>query len=364
MKKVCTIGSATRDIFMLCEGADTMSIHTDHSDVSYMLLPQGAKIDVPQVHFSTGGGATNVAVGLKRLGLDVEAFFRTGNDAHGLAIKEYLHKEHIGTQYCTVDKKHETALSVIIPSVEHDHVALCYRAANRTHKKEDFPFELLQELDLIYFGPLGGQSTELFSAIAPRAQEAQVTVSCNPSRSQLTHKTDDLVNALKFCDILFVNAVESGYLMQTLLKQQEAPMLSFSRSTHPALLENYMSFPDANLNFSVRTMAPYLLESGPKTIIITNGSEGVYLVTPRQIYFHQSIPTTFQFSLGAGDAFNSGFLGAYMQGLSIEYALMYGIANASSVIQYPDAKQGLLDLDTLQKRIANSNMQLLKTYAL
>lgn len=363
MKKVCTIGSATRDIFMLCEGAETMLLHTDHSDASYMLLPQGAKIDVPQVHFSTGGGATNVAVGLKRLGLEVEAFFRTGNDAHGHDIKESLGKEHIGTRYCTTDEMHETALSVIIPSAEHNHVALCYRAANRTHKKEDFPLELLHELDLIYFGPLGGQSQELFSSLAPLARTLQVTVSCNPSMSQLTHKTDEFIDALKFCDILFVNTIESGYLMQALLRQKETPQLSFSPSAHPALLENYMSFTGTHLTFSVQTMAHYLLESGPKTIIITNGSEGVYLVTAHEIYFHPSIPTTSQFGLGAGDAFNSGFLGAYVQGLSIQDALRYGITNASSVIQYPDAKQGLLDQSTLQKRIAHSNKQLLKTYA-
>ncbi len=349
---------------MLYEGADTLFMRTKHSECSYILLPQGAKIDIPLAHYALGGGATNVGVGLKKLGFEVEAFFRTGNDATGCSIKEKLAHDGISTTYCTTDNEHGTAISVIIPSQEHDHVALCYRAANRNQKKEDFPLALLEEIDLLYLGPLGGQSQELLPYLAPRAHAAGVTVALNPSMIQLTHDTLELTESLRYCDILVVNTAESGYLMQALLQQKKQPVFYYRQLDQPALLQDYLSFNNTDTSFSLRAIAKLILKSGPQTIVITNGAEGVYVVTAETIYFHPSIPTSPVYSLGAGDAFNSGFLGALSLGVPLEKALIYGILNASSVIQHPDAKQGLLSLEILEQKAENMGTKLVQTYAL
>ncbi len=351
-------------MFILYEGADTLHLHQKHSDSSYLLLPQGAKIDVPHVHYALGGGATNVAVGLKKLGFGVEAFFKTGDDVAGCTIREELTQQKISTHYCPVDKEYGTALSIIIPSREHDHVALCYRAANRHQRKEDFPLKLLKDLDLLYMGPLGGHSQELLPYLAPKAQAAGTTVALNPSMAQLTQETDQLTEALKHTDILLVNRLESGYLMQALLQERKMPLFCCVTSDEPTLLNQYLSFNTTKLIFSLRDIAPQLLESGPKTIVITNGAEGVYVIHGQKIYFHPSIPTNPVYSLGAGDAFSSGFIGALTLGLPIEHALVCGIINASSVIQHPDAKEGLLSLDVLEKKAKNLPKGLLRTFDL
>lgn len=365
MKKVCTIGSATQDIFMLYEGAPTELLRTKSSECSYMLFPQGAKIDIPEVRYALGGGGTNVAVGLKKLVFDVETFFKTGNDLTGCSIKETLSHAQIGTSYCTTDTENGTALSVIIPSQEHDHVALCYRAANRNMKKEDFPLSLLEKLDLLYVAPLGGQSQELLPYLAPYAYAQGVTLAVNPSIGQLTCNAHKFIDSLPYCTMLVVNAVESGYLLQALLQQKNPPLFCYEKSDHPALVQNYISFADSNQSYSLKHIVELIRKRSQLTLAVTNGSEGVYVVSSDdRLYFHPSISTDHIYSLGAGDAFNSGFIGGLTHESSLEKSLLYGILNASSVIMYPDAQQGLLSLEILEQKAPAMGTKLLKTYTL
>ena len=74
MYDVIVIGSATIDMFI---------------DTSYKLfskkenainLPLGSKILVDDIKFYTGGGSTNVAVALSRLGLKVACIAKIGTD--------------------------------------------------------------------------------------------------------------------------------------------------------------------------------------------------------------------------------------------------------------------------------------------
>ena len=41
---------------------------------------------------------------------------------------------------------------------------------------------------------------------------------------------------------------------------------------------------------------------GPKTVVITNGSNGVYVATEKEIIFHPSIKTKVVDTVGAGDS--------------------------------------------------------------
>ena len=360
MKKACTIGSATHDLFLIYEGTDVLRLHKKESSHSYMLLKKGAKIDIPRIHTATGGGATNVAVGLSRLGIQVEPYFRTGDDAAGKAIRQALYQENISTQYCPVDTREATALSIIIPSFENDHAALCFRGANRNQSKEEFPLSLLKELDLLFVGPLSGSSVDLLSYTIKAAHEAGVLVALNPGTAQLTDSSEELLEVVPYCDTIIVNARESGYLLKALLNEQNYPLFLSTTSNTPHLLEPYVHF--NGTPYTIKDLAQELLSKGVQTVVVTNGAEGVYVVTHEKIYFHPAIPRKKASVLGSGDAFSSGFLGARLLGLSIPFAIRYGVINATSVATAPDAQTGLLTAQALETSAQELSPSLLLEY--
>jgi sugar/nucleoside kinase (ribokinase family) len=57
---------------------------------------------------------------------------------------------------------------------------------------------------------------------------------------------------------------------------------------------------------------------------------------------------------GAGDATTSTFVAALALGLPISEALLWGLVNAMSVVQYIGAQEGLLTRETLLKSLADA----------
>jgi sugar/nucleoside kinase (ribokinase family) len=111
-----------------------------------------------------------------------------------------------------------------------------------------------------------------------------------------------------------------------------------------------------------------ILKRGPKIAVVTNGKEGVYVAHTvahtNELLFHPSLPAEVVNTLGAGDAFGSGFVGALLQDLSVEQALVQGLVQATAVISVLDAQSGLLSADELKRRATEISMDLLQRFML
>jgi ribokinase len=103
---------------------------------------------------------------------------------------------------------------------------------------------------------------------------------------------------------------------------------------------------------------------GPRIVVVTNGSDGVYASDKQSIYFHPSIPIKIVSSIGAGDAFGSCFVARLYNKASIEDALRAGIINSASVIEQLGTQTGLLTADEIDRRCAQLDKALLKKYPL
>ena len=350
MKKIGVVGGATQDIFMLYEGADTLHLHLQKQERSYLIFEQGTKIDIPQLHYATGGGATNAGVSFKRLGLEVELFFKRGTDVAGQFVHNEMLKEEVGIEHAIIDSNASTAISFIVPSLEHNHVALCFRGANTKLSQDEFPLAFLHDVGHLYIGPLSGSSGALLPFLATAAKERGITVAANPSMSQIMHDSALLQSALATIDILIANAYEAAHIVKGVLNKFQAKVEMKKRESNdkPVLLTHFVS-----LNGSELTLFDYcrtLLQQGPSIVVVTNGIEGVYVATKEVLFFHPSIKADVMFALGAGDAFSGAFVGSLALGKTIETAITYGVINAHSVIQQRDAKEGLLTVTELEHR--------------
>ena len=91
---IVTIGAATQDVFIKSKKFE--ELRDPHAPDGFdACVPLGSKIDVDDLFFSTGGGATNSAVTFARLGFKTACLSRLGQDMTGSTILAELKKEKI-----------------------------------------------------------------------------------------------------------------------------------------------------------------------------------------------------------------------------------------------------------------------------
>lgn len=363
MKKIFIIGGATQDIFIYYEGAESMHLHNVNSKKSYLLFQEGIKLDVKKIHYSTGGGATNTATGIGRLGLLTSAYFKISDDVAGKFILEELKKLKIDLSNVSIDNSLPTAISFILPSLENNYTALCFRGINSALKIDQEELDILKNYDYLYITSLSGQAASILPELAQKAKENNVLVITNPGTHQFLKYFNQTTQALKFVDILIFNAYEAKNFLQTYLhinKINTEPICCKEKNV-PTLIDLF--FIHNNTKLTLYNLFNEIFKIGPKIIIVTDGSRGVYVGTPEYILFHEAIkPEKIISTLGAGDAFGSAFIATLAQNKPLEEALVKGIINSTSVIEHIDAKTGQLDSEDLEKRFKKIGLRQLKKY--
>lgn len=369
MKKVLTIGGTTEDIFLLYKNIEMLNLATEFEKRSFIILEEGRKIEINNLEYYTGGGATNSAISFKRLDFDVAPFFKVGTDREADFILEQLASLHLKLDYVIQDPHTSTAISFIIPTARGDRTVLVFRGANRFLKEEELPGTALDEANLVYITSLTGKSSQLLPLITKRAKQHNCFVAVNPGTSQLRAGADMVREALPNIDIFILNSYEARYCMASLVKTDRALQRSLlemeqfkANNELPELLRSTLVH--QGICFSLRHYFKAILSRGPQITVVTNGAEGVYVAIENEIMFHPSLDVPIVNTLGAGDAFGSCFVACLADGMSVEDALRAGILNATSVISYLDTKTGLLTKKQLTKKLDDLDTNLIQRFPL
>ncbi|MBD3231317.1 carbohydrate kinase family protein [Candidatus Dependentiae bacterium] len=374
MKKVLTIGGATQDMYLRYEGADCMSITKKDSSQQYMIFESGEKIEVDNILYYTGGGSTNSAVSFKRLGFNSSCFCKIGIDNAGKLVLNDLEKESVDISNILKSQKHNTGNSIIINSIRGERTIFAYRGANGFLQKNEIPMKKIKNCNQLYITSLSYGSANLLPQIVKCAKDNNVPVAINPGSSQLANGTKKLQESLKNIDIFILNSSEAKTFMLALIKNNKDYQKAFeskNKKTNTTSLENKKRNPHLltspltheNFYFSINKFFKEVLKMGPKIIVVTNGANGVYVSTKKEIIFHPSIKTEVVDTLGAGDSFGSCFVASLLHGYDIYDALKNGIINSASVIGHYGAKPGLLtkkQLEEKRKKIKKNLIQKFK----
>jgi sugar/nucleoside kinase (ribokinase family) len=326
--KIVTIGGATQDIYLRYQGADSMRITGARGEQSYMLFESGSKVEVENIEYHTGGGATNSAVSFKRLGFDVSSICTIGDDEAGKAVLRDFESEKIDTSFVVTNVKHPSGKSFVVNSPEGERTIFAYRGVNRFLCDKDISFDLIDSADQLYITSLSHESAHILKSVCRWAKEKSVPIAVNPGISQLSSGASDLKKCLEFIDILILNSSEARTFMG-------------------ALIDNDQSF----LYFSLPNFFKEIFKMGLRIVVVTDGARGVYVATREKEYFRPALKVDVVDALGAGDAFGSCFVGALLHGASVDNALLGGMVNSASVIGHVGAKPGLLSYEEIEKRI-------------
>ena len=336
--RALTIGGATQDIFFTTQDGNIKRLSRDHQD--YLMIPEGAKLIMDDAHLATGGGATNAAAALTMLDIDTDVCCKVGNDTTKQFVINDLKSRGIGCDTIQTTDETQTALSCIIPSPTGDRTIFVYRGANAYFTPDDLP-NAIQQYDGTYITSLAQSSAQYIDTIAQTVHSQTKFVAHNPGEEEIEQHPKALQKALSHIDIFILNAHEARAWLRYIYNEIDniAVKEKINKTdTTPELLRHFDTINGKDID--IRYYMHAIMHLGPTTVIITNGSEGVYVGHENTVYFGKAPSVDVMCSVGAGDAFGSTFFGYRLLGESITDAIRCGIINSCSVLQTPDAKQG------------------------
>ncbi|MBM5789689.1 carbohydrate kinase family protein [Candidatus Parcubacteria bacterium] len=306
MFDVITIGSATRDVFLVSDKFIALKSKRFPTGAGECVA-LGSKIDVDELVLTTGGGATNAAATLASLGLHTATMTRIGDDSTGKDIVDDLSRFGVSTHFVRMVKGGQSAFSVLLTMKNGERTVLVYRGVSAAFEPKDVHWEGCKQTKWIYLTSLGG-NIALSKKIIRHAAQCGVKVFWNPGKAELHAGMNALAPVLAQVDVLTMNL-------------EEAKLLTGKRTT-AAMLQ--------------------ALSLSGKIRLITNGTDGSYAWYEKQILHAGTSGVKAISRTGAGDAFGSGFLAGLIKQNDVRYALTLGTLNAESVITEHGAKNGIL----------------------
>ncbi len=311
MYDVITIGTATQDVFLKSRDFKIIkSAKFKSGEAECFSL--GSKIEVPEIFFATGGGATNAAVTFARQGFKTAAVTKVGSDAAGEAVTADLLQNGVDAKFVRKIKNEATAYSVILIAPTGERTILVHRGVSEHLQKSDLPEPAQFKAKWLYLAPLGGGNVKLFAPILKMAEKNKIKTAVNPSRAQLELGLKKLRPMLKRIQVFVLNQEEAAFLTGLPFKEEKLIFKALDKVID---------------GIAVMT-------KGPKGVVVSDGKT----LWRAGIYPEKKVADR----TGAGDAFGSGFVAGMMRSGDIEYAVRAGSANATSKVEHPGAKAGLL----------------------
>lgn len=259
----------------------------------------GQETFVDNIFVRTGGGAANTAAGLAKLDCDVSLYGTIGNDQLGTFIKKNLTSVGVDLSLLRIHETLPTGISVSI-SNDSDRMFITGMGATPEITPASLDEETLSQFSHIHLSVWNPRlSLKQYRATAEKAHKLGCTVSLDVGWTDENWNQDEIFALLKETDVFFPNF-------------REAKCLCWPTATEDQ-------------------MGQYLLEYVKDVVVITKGSEGAVAFHGRDKYSDKYVTNAID-SVGAGDAFNAGFISAYVHKLPLKICLSYGCAVGSASV--------------------------------
>lgn len=338
MFDVITMGSATLDAFIETDAANILSVCTTDTKREFMAYPYGAKIEIDNFDFQTGGGAVNAATNFASLGLNASAILKIGDEVQGQKVIATLENYGVDLSNVIKSKEYKTGFSIILISFQGDRTVLAHRGANANLVMDDINLDAIKNSKWLYLAPLNGNSTKILDKVADFAEENNVNLAINVGSSSIKQGKEYLYKILKTAEVVILN-------------KDEATMLTGIHERPDTKTEK---FSDEVIHPDVIKMLNELNMGKGRITIITDGKNGAYAYDSEKYYHCGEFPATVVSTLGAGDAFSSTFVASLIKtDVNIEQSLKNASVVAASVVEHFGAQGGFIPFEEVQKRLDN-----------
>lgn len=314
---VIVIGSATIDIFLSIHQTNKHFHLNEHT--RELCVRWGDKALVDKLQLLLGGNASNVSVGLSRLGFKSAIMAQIGLDEFAQKIINGLKKEGVDESLLKKTEGMQSSLSIIL-NYGAERTIFC----ENVEMDHDFSFNNL-EAKWIYLTSLGKKWEDAYGKTLKFAKEKNIKLAFNPGTSQLDAGYSKIREIIEYTQILFVNKEEALTILKSAGVQAE---------------EN------------IDTLLIDLKRLGPEAVIITDGINGSYSIDANsQILSYNVVESEAIERTGTGDSYSAGFLAAMLHKKNVKEAMAWGSCNAASVVAKVGAQNGLLTKDQMEEKL-------------
>jgi len=319
-----SVGGVTEDVIFFTKEGLVLNNKKDLLRQKLLAFEYGAKINITKSYSCFGGGASNTAVNLAKMGFKVACLANVGRDVRGQKVLDNLKANGIDTKIISFDNKRNTGFSFIINS-NNDRIIFSCRGTNDNLSISSEQKKILKKSEWIYLTSLPNKSDNILKDIF----SVKNKIAWNPGLKQLSGGINKIDKYLKETNVLMLNKDEALELIK------KTPSMK--------------GYKDKYL-LNEKNLLKILKNSGPEIIILTNGLKGAYYYDGKNFHhqdvYRRSVEVD---ATGVGDAFNSTFIGMMLKlNGNFKKAMYWGMKNTASLVTKFGAQNGLMSLKNVK----------------
>ena len=301
--------------------------------------------DVQTFRKYLGGCAGNIAVGTARLGLNSLMLSKVGQDAMGDFVINTLQHEGVETHYIKQDPKHLTGL-VLLGVSPPDHFPLMFyreQCADMQMTLQDcqLPWDKAKAVLLTGTGfstlPMRNVSRLVLNEARAHNSTIILDLDFRPVLWGLTNKGDG----------------ETRYQPSQEIAKHYTPFLKQSDLVVGTEEEFLIASEAESLEKAIQTIQGLT----QAILVVKKGENGCEIIEGKTRILCPGFPVKVMNVLGAGDAFLSGFLKAWLEGKSLKLCGHYGNAAGAIVVSRHGCSPAMPYHDELEFFLTQSNSQ-------
>lgn len=273
-------------------------------------------------HRYFGGSPSNIAMNVKRLGINSIVSSAIGKDGLGNFLTNHLEKAGVDTS-CIQHVDHATSI-VMVTKSKNSPIPIFYRAADY-HLEFDSKLEkAIEDSKIVHFSswPISRKpARETVEMVIEKAHREGLMICFDPNyHPAIWEKGEDGLEYIK------------GFLGKThIIKPSEDDAERLFGKDHP---DNQIE---------------KFLKLGVKLVIMTLGKNGVIASNGSETLRLNSMAKEVADTTGAGDAFWSGFYAAIVKGYTFKEAITSGLAASAYKLKYTGAVVPLPKLEVIRQ---------------
>jgi ribokinase len=279
-------------------------------------LPDKLNIMAGRLKHSGGGSAANVAANSARLGLKTGMIGKVGFDEYGWFVVQNLRSSEVNTDHILVDFKNPTGVSLILVNGKGVPEFIQMIGASEPILSKEIQEEYICRARHLH---MSGINLEALTYASQIAKDSGVTVSFDSGRKKSELGFKKLKSVLKNVDTLIINRYESRVMLGL---EANAKTLDIAQIMRKKIGKD-------------------------KTFVIKGGKENILVCSPGGNFVVPSFKVAVKDTIGAGDAFDAGFLAALLRGKTLEDAVVCGAA-CGSLKCIKEGAQSAPDKSTLE----------------